>query len=76
MRSGQYRFTRWQLYEKPDSVVDTEFYDVSESRIAVRNLALDSEYNSEVQRLNQIMNEELARQQEEENRMSELLSQK
>jgi iduronate 2-sulfatase len=73
IKSGQYRFTRWQLYEKSDSVMATELYDVSESRVATRNLALDSEYESEVQRFNQIMDEELARHKTEKNQMSDLL---
>lgn len=73
IRNRQYRFTRWQLYEKPDSVVASELYDLSNGRNAERNLALDPDYKPEVQRLNQIMDEELARHQEEENRMADLL---
>ncbi len=73
LRTGQYRFTRWQLYEKPDSIMSTELYDISKGRSAVKNLALDSDYKAEVQRLNQIMDKELARHQEEQNQISDML---
>lgn len=73
IRTGDYRFTRWQLYENSDSVVAVELYDVSGSPIATRNLAYLADYDQKVQQLNQLMDTELARQQTEENAMQELV---
>ncbi len=73
IRSGQFRFTRWQLYEKPDSVIASELYDLSKGRIAERNLAEDQEYNSVFQELNKVMDQELDRHKEEQNQISGLL---
>lgn len=73
IRSGPFRYTRWQLYEEPDSVVGSELYDVSKGRRADINLVLDSEYDEEVQRLNQLIDQELARHREEENQLAEML---
>lgn len=76
IRSGKYRFTRWQLYENPDSVVATELYDVSTGPVASKNLAHNTEYRQEVRNLNKIMNTELAKHREEEKEMLELVGKK
>ena len=72
IRTGKYRFTRWQLYEKPDSIVASELYDLSKGRIAIRNLARDQDYKSVVQDLNEVMDLELRRHKEEQIQISPL----
>ncbi|MCK5278217.1 MAG: hypothetical protein KAK04_06760, partial [Cyclobacteriaceae bacterium] len=69
IRTGKYRFTRWQLYEKPDSIVASELYDLSKGLIAIRNLANDQDFKSVVQDLNEVMDLELRRHKEEQNRI-------
>lgn len=73
IRTGGYRFTRWQLYEKPDSVVAMELYDVSTNRVADQNLVLEPEFKTEVQQLNQIMDDELDRHKREQIQILNLL---
>jgi iduronate 2-sulfatase len=73
IRSGNYRFTRWQLYEQPDSVMALELYDVSESPFAKVNLATATEHLPDIVRLNQLMDEELARHRIEEDNIAELI---
>jgi len=74
MRTGDYRFTRWQMYEYPDSVVARELYDVSKNRVAKTNLINNPELKNEVDRLDKLMDEELLRQGQETKNLSELLS--
>jgi arylsulfatase A-like enzyme len=73
MRTGKYRFTRWQLYEHPDSVIAVELYDVGATRAANRNLAVDPEFQDEVERLHGLLDGELARHRQEEGNISKLV---
>ncbi|MDB4582861.1 alginate lyase family protein [Draconibacterium sp.] len=61
IRSGDYRFTRWQKYENPKDVVAVELYDHSKSATAKENLAAKKEHAMRVKELNQIMDEELGK---------------
>jgi iduronate 2-sulfatase len=59
IRSGKYRFTRWQKYENPNEVVAVELYDHSDGKTAKENLANLKEYAKQVEEFNQLMNVEL-----------------
>lgn len=59
MRTGKYRFTRWQKYEKPSEVVALELYDHTDGKMATVNLADKPEYKQEVSRLDQMLTNEL-----------------
>jgi beta-galactosidase len=59
MRTGNYRFTRWQKYENPSEIVAVELYDHSKGKIAGENLAEKPEYKQEVERLNKLLSAEL-----------------
>ncbi len=61
IRYGNYRFTRWQLYEDPDEVVAYELYDHSEGPLATQNLASDPAYVGKLKELNDLLSKELAR---------------
>ena len=73
IRKGNYRFTRWQQYENPDSVVARELYDVSVGPVANTNLALNPDFKATIDEYNKIMDAELAKHQEEESKMIKLL---
>jgi len=60
IKSGKYRYTRWQMYENPDSVVARELYDHTHSDLATRNLAEDKNYGTEVKNLDALMTRELS----------------
>ena len=57
---GHCRFTRWQLYEHPDVVIERELYDHSESRVATKNLAHEAAYEAEVRRMEQLLDQALS----------------
>ncbi|MDX1285303.1 MAG: sulfatase [Draconibacterium sp.] len=61
IRTGDYRFTRWQKYENPDEVVATELYNVSQNKAATKNLATNKKYSKKVTELNQLMESELSK---------------
>jgi len=61
IRTGNYRFTRWQNYENPDDVVAVELYDHSKNATADENLALKNGYVQKVKELNRLMDEELGK---------------
>lgn len=59
IRTGDYRFTRWQKYENPEEVVSVELYDVSKTKAANKNFASEKKYANKIAELNQLMNNEL-----------------
>jgi iduronate 2-sulfatase len=61
IRTGKYRFTRWQMYENPNEVVAVELYDHSKSKTAEINLATKKRYGKKISRLDQLMDDELAK---------------
>ncbi len=61
IRTGKYRFTRWQKYENPSEVIALELYDHSDNKIAEVNLADKPEYSLEVSRLDKLLTKELSR---------------
>jgi iduronate 2-sulfatase len=61
MRTGNYRFTRWQNYENPSEIVAVELYDHSEGKIATVNLAEKPEYKKEVDKLHKLLSSELSK---------------
>jgi len=61
MRTGDYRFTRWQKYENLEEVIAVELYDHSKSVTAQTNLSTEKKYAKKVKELNRLMDEELAR---------------
>ncbi|MEM1135136.1 MAG: sulfatase [Bacteroidota bacterium] len=61
IKSGNYRYTRWQLYEDPTKVVATELYDHSESPIATVNLAINPNFKEKVKEMDALMDSELAK---------------
>ena len=58
MRTGDFRFTRWQQYENPEEV---ELYDVTETKATKTNLASDKKYANKIAELNQLMTNELSK---------------
>jgi len=61
LRTGKYRFTRWQKYENPSEVVALELYDHTDGKIATVNLADKPEYKQEVSRLDKMLTNELSK---------------
>ena len=61
IRTGDYRFTRWQKYENPEEVVAVELYDHSKSPMTHENLATQQDYSEMVKELNQLMDAELGK---------------
>lgn len=61
IRTGNFRFTRWQKYEDPKDVVAIELYDHTKSVIAKENLAENSKYAEKVKELNFLMDKELGK---------------
>jgi iduronate 2-sulfatase len=61
IRSGNYRYTRWQKYENPLEVVAVELYDHSESALADVNLASKPEFQNEVKQLDKLLTKELTK---------------
>ncbi len=61
MRTGNYRFTRWQKYENPSDIAAVELYDHTKGNIATVNLAEKPEYKEEVTRLNELLSSELSK---------------
>lgn len=59
IRSGQYRYTRWQKYEQPEVVVERELYDHANGSLAVKNLALDEGYATMIKEFDLQLDEEL-----------------
>lgn len=57
---GHYRFTRWQRHKQPEVVIDRELYDHREGRIATKNLAHESAYKMEVQRMENLLDQALS----------------
>lgn len=65
IRAGNYRFTRWQLYENPDSVVAIELYDHDQSSVAKVNLAEDPSFQDKVDEMSQLLEETLQHERNE-----------
>ncbi len=61
IRTGKYRFTRWQMYENPNEVMAVELYDHSKSKTAKVNLATKKRYDKTVAGMNRLMDEELSK---------------
>ncbi|QGY45631.1 sulfatase-like hydrolase/transferase [Maribellus comscasis] len=61
IRTGDYRFTRWQKYENPKEVMAVELYDHSEAKTAEINLATEKKYAKRVEELNRLLDEELSK---------------
>lgn len=59
---GRYRFTRWQSYENPKLVVDKELYDLTNGRLAMKNLAQSTNYKKEMERMEHLLEETLRNQ--------------
>ncbi len=59
---GRYRFTRWQSHENPDIIIEKELYDHADSRIAKKNLAKSAGYESELRRMENLLDDILAEQ--------------
>lgn len=64
LRTDNFRYTRWQNYEMPSTVIARELYDHQESFIANRNLALDTLYNDVVAKMDQQLDQELQKYQQ------------
>ncbi|WP_020533253.1 sulfatase [Flexithrix dorotheae] len=63
MRYENFRFTRWQNYEKPNEVIALELYDHSKSPLAEKNLADLPEYQEKVKELDGLLSAELGKYQ-------------
>jgi arylsulfatase A-like enzyme len=61
IRTGPYRYTRWQHYEQPEIVVERELYDHSGSPLAVHNLALEESYADLIKDLDLLLDQELGK---------------
>jgi arylsulfatase A-like enzyme len=61
IRTGKYRFTRWQMYENSNEVLAVELYDHSKSKTAKINLATKKRYEGKIVKLNQLMDYELSK---------------
>ncbi|NND34236.1 MAG: sulfatase [Saprospiraceae bacterium] len=61
LKSGNLRFTRWQKYENPNEVLAMELYDHSSGPVAIKNLAIDSNYTRDLERMNNLLNQELSK---------------
>ena len=58
---GRYRFTRWQSYKNPKLIIDKELYDHTNSRMDTKNLANSAKYSKELIRMENLLNEMLAK---------------
>jgi len=65
IRTPDYRYTRWQHYENPDSVVAVELYDHRQSPVAEINLASDPDYRENIEELDQLLTNLLAQEEQE-----------
>lgn len=61
IRTGPYRYTRWQQYEQPEVVVERELYDHSDSPLAVKNLVLEEGYAALIKDLDLLLDQELGK---------------
>jgi len=58
---GRYRFTRWQSYENPKQIFDTELYNHADGRLDIKNLAHDKAYETELERMEKLLDENLSK---------------
>lgn len=56
---GRYRFTRWQSYKNPKTILDKELYDHTQGRIDINNLTRSKEHRSIVERMEKLLDETL-----------------
>jgi iduronate 2-sulfatase len=61
IRTGKYRFTRWQKYENAADVVALELYNLSGTTAARSNLVNKKRYSKKVEELNTLMDKELSK---------------
>lgn len=59
IRTGKYRYTRWQKYESPSMVEERELYDHSEGPLAAKNLADEEIYAPIIAEMDTLLNEAL-----------------
>lgn len=59
IRTGKYRYTRWQKYENPSEIVAIELYDHTNSKVASENFAIYPKYKKKIDKMNKLMNNEL-----------------
>lgn len=59
---GKFRFTRWQSYLDPKIIYDRELYDHANSRVDVKNLAGVKKYETELKRMEKLLDENLKAQ--------------
>jgi arylsulfatase A-like enzyme len=65
IRTKDFRYTRWQHFENPDSVVAVELYDHSQSVVAEVNLAANPDYQDKISELDQLLTNVLDQEEKE-----------
>jgi len=61
IRTGDFRYTRWQKYENPDEVVAIELYYVLENKAATENLANKKKHSKKAKELDRLLTIELSK---------------
>lgn len=61
IRTDNFRYTRWQKYENPAEIVGVELYDHSEGKVSTVNLAGIATYESDLERLSELLTFELSK---------------
>ncbi|MEM9676113.1 MAG: sulfatase [Bacteroidota bacterium] len=62
IRTQEFRYTRWQHYENPDSVVAIELYNHTSSPVAKSNLAENPAYQDKINELDKLLTDVLVQE--------------